>query len=66
MKLLNFLVVYNRTKNSPTFSHLLKQMLSVLWHIHCLPTLPFITLLACNVCIPHICAYVLVFNDLFS
>ena len=48
------------------FSHLLKQMLLVLWHIRCLPTLPFITLLACNVYIPYIYAYVLVFNDLFS
>ena len=32
-------------------------MFLVLWHIRCLPTLPFITLLACNVCIPHICLY---------
>ena len=66
MKLLNFLVVYNQTKVSPTFFTFIKTNAFSFVALRCLPTLPFITLLACNVFIPHIYAYVLVFNDLFS
>ena len=48
------------------FSHLLKQLLLVSWHICCLSTLPFHYFLACIVNILHVYAYVLAFNDFFS
>ena len=66
MKMLNFAVAYNQKKVGPTFLHLLKQLLLVL-SINFLYLLYLsFTLLACNVCIAHIYAHVLVFNNLCS